>query len=253
VAWLYSQGFLSGLFGPRDLVAMATRTAAQILKWDHALGSLEPGKRADLLVVDGTAADPYESLVRATETAVRLVLINGVPRCGTRELMDALGAGDQTIRIGGESRRLFLRQETVPGEVAAVPLATARSILADAFRDIRRLARELESRPVRRAERGAVPADASEPVVWTLALDETRETGVELRPRLPYSGPRDFTGPEPFSSRAARKAASAKLSEILQPIALDPLTMIDDADFVEQIAAQPNVPGAIRSGLRGFF
>jgi hypothetical protein len=255
VAWLYSQGFLDGLFSARDLVAMATRTAAQILKWDGALGSVEAGKRADLLVIDGAGGDPYESLVRARETSVRLVLINGVPRYGTRELMDALGGGDQTVRVGGEMRRLFLGQETVPGEVAALPLATARSMLAGALRDIRKLARELESRPETRAARRRrdLPLDAPEPVVWSLALDETRDTGVELRPRLPYSGPRDFTGPEPFSRRAARAAASAKLSEILRPIALDPLTVVDDDDFLDQVASQPNVPKAVRDGLRGFY
>jgi hypothetical protein len=254
VAWLYSQRFLDGLFAARDVVAMATRTAARILKWDRALGSLEPGKRADILVIDGTAGDPYESLVRARETSVRLVMINGVPRYGVRELMDPLGGGDQTVRVGGETRRLLLAQETVPGEVAALPLTTARSVLAEAFRDIRKLARELERRPDTRAARSrAVPADAPEPPVWTLALDETRDTGLELRPRLPYSGPRDFTGPEPFSRRAARAAASAKLSEILRPIALDPLTVVDDRDFLDQIAAQPNVPEAVRAGLRGFY
>jgi len=254
VAWLYSQRFLDGVFSARDLVAMATRTAAQILKWDAVLGSVEAGKRADLLVVDGAAGDPHDSLVRARETSVRLVVINGVPRYGTRELMDPLGGGDQTVRVGGETRRLFLRQETVPGEVAGLPLATARSVLSGAFRDIQKLARELESRPdTRPARRGAVPVDAPEPVVWSLALDETRDTGVELRPRLPYSGPRDFTGPEAFSRRAARAAASAKLSEILRPIALDPLTVVDDGDFLDQIAGQPNVPEAVRDGLREFY
>jgi hypothetical protein len=252
VAWLYSQRFLDGLFGPRDLVAMATRTAAQILKWDAALGSLEPGKRADLVVVDGTAGDPHEALVRARETSLRLVVVNGVPRCGVRELMDALGGGDETVRVGGEGRRLLLAQDDVPGEVAALPLGKARSALAGALRDIRKLALEIEKRPDTRSLRRA-PADAPEPVVWTLALDETRDTGLEIRPRLPYSGPRDFTGPDPLSRRAARAAASAKLSEILRPIALDPLTVADDADFLEQIAAQPNVPEAVRKGLRGLY
>ena len=42
VAWLYSQHLLDGLFSARDLVAMATREAAAILKWQKALGTLEP-------------------------------------------------------------------------------------------------------------------------------------------------------------------------------------------------------------------
>ncbi len=254
VAWLYSQHFLQGLFSPRDLVAMVTRTAAGILKWDAVVGSIESGKRADLLVIDGAAGDPYQALVRATETSVRLVVINGVPRYGVRELIDPLGGGDQTVRVGGEARRLFLKQETVPGEMAALRLSAARSALASAFRDIRKLARDLENRPPDAlAARRAVALDGPEPVVWSLALDEIRDTGLELRPRLPFSGPRDFTGPERLSRRAARATASAKLSEILQPIVLDPLTVVDDANFLDEVAAQPNVPEAVRTGLRDLY
>ena len=62
VAWLHSQHALNGLFTARDLVAMATREAARILKWQGVLGTLGAGKRADLLVIDGKAGDPYEAL-----------------------------------------------------------------------------------------------------------------------------------------------------------------------------------------------
>ena len=40
VAWLHSQQTLNGLFSARDIVAMATRDAARILKWDKSLGTL---------------------------------------------------------------------------------------------------------------------------------------------------------------------------------------------------------------------
>ena len=59
---------LNGLFSTRALVAMATREAARILKWQHALGTLEAAKRADILVVDSVGGDPYETLIRAKET-----------------------------------------------------------------------------------------------------------------------------------------------------------------------------------------
>ena len=49
--------------------------------------------------------------------------------------------------------------------------------------------------------------DAPEPVVWSLALDEIQATGVDLRPRLPFNGPRDFTGPDRVSLRAASGSA----------------------------------------------
>jgi hypothetical protein len=233
---------------------MVTRTAARILKWQDVLGSLEPGKRADLVVIDGTSADPYDALLRATEASVRLVLINGIPRYGTQELMGLLGGGDETVRVGGETRQLFLRQDTVPGEVAGLTLGAAQAALANALQAIRERARELETAPpdTRRMARAAA-LDAPEPVAWSLALDEIRDTGLDLGPRLPYSGPRDFTGSERALHQAARAASLPPLSEVLQPIALDPLTVVDDADFLDQVAAQPNVPEAVRTGLRRLY
>ena len=73
-------------------------------------------------------------------------------------------------------------------------MSAAKTALREAFRDLPELARELEAPKPKSVKRGAL--DAPEPVVWSLALDEIRDTGVELRPRLPFNGPLDFTGPE---------------------------------------------------------
>jgi hypothetical protein len=252
VAWLFDQLLLGGSFRARDLVAMATRTAARILKWEHVLGSLEPGKRADLLVIDGTSSDPYGALLHAKETALRLVMINGVARYGRPELMAKLAPGDQTLKVGGQTRRFFLRQATADPDVHAVALSTARDTLAEALADVQKLARDLE-KPARAAARVRRPLDGPEPTVWTLALDEIRDDGLELRPRLPYAGPRDFAGPSHLAPRAAARAASPPLSELLGPIALDPLSVADDGNFLAQIEAQPNVPLAIRQALRQLY
>lgn len=247
VAWLYSQHALNGLFSARELVAMVTRDAAAILKWHQALGTLEPGKRADLVVFAGKTGDPYEALIHAKETSIRLVMINGVARYGMPSLLDSLGARGETLRVGGTTRRLFLKQETADPDVGAVSMSAAKTALRGAFHDLPKLARELESPIPKSVKRGAL--DAPEPVVWSLALDEIRDTGVELRPRLPFNGPRDFTGPE----RGQLRAASAPLSTILQPITLDPLTVADDPNFLQEIASQPNVPEAVRNGLARLY
>jgi 5-methylthioadenosine/S-adenosylhomocysteine deaminase len=88
--------------------------------------------------------------------------------------------------------------------------------------------------------------------VWTLALDETHDTGVELRPRLPLAGPRDFTGPKRVA-RSVTARAAVPLSQLLEPIRLDPLTVADDDDFLAQIAAQPNVPAPIKEELAQLY
>ncbi|MEO8450443.1 MAG: amidohydrolase family protein [Gemmatimonadota bacterium] len=243
VAWLWSEK-LGGLFSEREVVAMATRNGADILKWSKALGSLEAGKRADLLVIDGTSDDPYRALIRATEKSVQLVMINGVARYGITPLMEALSPGGEKIKVAGESRRLFLTQETADPDVRQVTLKTATSQLKKAFRDIVKLARALE-KPKKEAKRAL---DRPE-LTWTLALDEIHETGADLRPRLPFDGPNDFTGPE----IEAAKVAAGPLSSLLSPIVLDPLTVMDDAKFLDRIEAQPNLPDEIRTGLRGLY
>jgi 5-methylthioadenosine/S-adenosylhomocysteine deaminase len=209
VAWLYSQHMLQGLFGARDLVAMATRDAAAILKWHRALGTLEPSKRADVVVIDGKVGDPYEALIKSRETSIRLVMINGVARYGLPALMGALGPGGEALRVGGKTRRLFLEQETGDPDVANVSLSAARSTLRAALQDLPELARELEKPKMKKARQAAL--DAPEPVVWSLALDEIQDTGIDLRPRLPFSGPRDFTGPNRVSLRAAAAAVNGLL------------------------------------------
>lgn len=247
VAWLCSQHLLGGLFSARDLVAMATREAAAILKWGNSLGALAPGKRADLLVVTGKAGDPYEALIRARETDLRLVMINGVGRYGMPGLMGALGLQGEALRVGGRPRRLFLQQANADPDVASMSLGAATRALRQAFQDLPDLARALEApRPA-----SIVPAalDAPQPVVWSLALDEIEATAVDLRPRLPLNSPGDFTGPD----RVSVHAAAAALSTVLQPVVLDPLTVADDPTYLSRIASQPNMPELVRSGLAGLY
>ncbi|HKZ07957.1 MAG TPA: amidohydrolase family protein [Methylomirabilota bacterium] len=67
-----------------DVLDMATIEAARVLRWDERIGSLEPGKAADLTVLDGGAPhlfptqDLVTELVRfASRAEVTDVLVNG--------------------------------------------------------------------------------------------------------------------------------------------------------------------------------
>jgi 5-methylthioadenosine/S-adenosylhomocysteine deaminase len=243
VARLVSQA-QGGVFSDREIISMATRVAASILQWSRALGTLEAGKRADILVIEGKAGDPYAALLEAQETAIRLVMINGVARYGMPVLMQRLGAPGDSVRIGGRARKVYLQQATVDPVVAAISLGDARDMLKDAFRRLPELARKLEQAP-------AAPPRAlgrPEPLVWSLALDELGETGVDLRPRLPLRGRREFTGPKRLASRAA-----APLSTILEPLDLDPITVADDARFLDQIGTERNLPEFIKAGLKTLY
>ena len=75
-------------------------------------------------------------LIRAKETSIRLVMINGVARYGMPALMKELGPKTEAIRVGGRERRVFLEQETADPAVSAVSLSEARAALSAAFRDL---------------------------------------------------------------------------------------------------------------------
>jgi hypothetical protein len=74
-----------------DLVATCTRNPAKLLNWGH-VGMIKVGMTADLIVVDakGGAANPYRSLIEATETNVQLVTIGGDPRYGDEAILKQL-------------------------------------------------------------------------------------------------------------------------------------------------------------------
>jgi cytosine/adenosine deaminase-related metal-dependent hydrolase len=145
VAWLYSQQMLGGRFSAKDLLAMATRDAAKILKWDRALGVLEANMRADLVVVKGKAGEPYEAFISAKETDISLVVINGIARYGVPPAMQALGAKGEALKVGGQSRQIFLQQATGDPDVAQVTLKAATTKLRKAFKDLKTLARGIET------------------------------------------------------------------------------------------------------------
>ena len=79
-----------GTFSDFELLSFATRNAAQILRWQDQLGTLEASKRADLLVVSGAGGDPHQHLFSRSEHDVELVVINGIPRYGTSTTMRRL-------------------------------------------------------------------------------------------------------------------------------------------------------------------
>ena len=230
------------VFSEREIVAMATREAAAILKWEGVAGSIEAGKRADLLVVDGATADPYTGLLKSDETSIRLVLINGVPRFGRSDLMKKLGGAGETVRVGGKPRMVNLREANADPVIGAMTLSAARERLSDALQRLPELARDLER------GRGGPRAVPGGPPVWFLALDELAETGMELRPRLSLPGRRASTGPA-----LTARAAGAPLSKIVEPLRLDPLTVADDGDFLDRIEAQTVLPSFVREGLRGLY
>jgi 5-methylthioadenosine/S-adenosylhomocysteine deaminase len=73
-----------GALSARDALWMATREGARALGLEHEIGSIEPGKRADLILIErdrphlAPDADPWSTLVYATRGSdVRLTMVDG--------------------------------------------------------------------------------------------------------------------------------------------------------------------------------
>ncbi len=73
-----------GILAARDVLWMATRNGARTLDLDADIGSIEPGKRADVIVVDrdrphlAPGPDPYSTLVYAARGSdVRTTIVDG--------------------------------------------------------------------------------------------------------------------------------------------------------------------------------
>ncbi|MFG2824069.1 amidohydrolase family protein [Kitasatospora sp. NPDC048365] len=216
----------AGAVSEQELVAMATRDAARILRWDGALGMLRPGLRADLLAVATTDADPYRGLVAARDGDIRLVAIGGTARYGEAGLMRSLVAPGARLEEPMPERLVNLDDPDGDPLVAGVTLAEAT----------RRLTGALASLPTLGAGPGPLAVPGERPT-WRLALDEIQQTGAELRPRLP------------FGDRPSGPVVDLAPLAALTALGLDGLTAGADAAYRTTLAGEANLPAGLRAAL----
>jgi hypothetical protein len=162
-------------------LALATRNAAEILNWQGFVGSLEPGKKADLFAIS-SASEILMTDCQERREFVSLVLINGIPRLGTPGLMKHFNISGESIRVGGSSRILNLAQETADPDVGKLTLSSSKASLADALKNLGKLSADVQKAAPRSfsVSRAAL---ADEPPRWFLALDELENTGTTMRPK----------------------------------------------------------------------
>lgn len=65
------------VLSPKALVQMVTKNAAKVLGLQTVLGELAVGRKADLVVIGGDRARPYDALLAAAPKDVRLVAVGG--------------------------------------------------------------------------------------------------------------------------------------------------------------------------------
>jgi len=160
-----------------DLLALATRNPAQILGWDDGVGTIETGKRADLLIVTGYSSDAHAHLFACGEHDVELVVVNGVPRYGASRLMRKLlgqaAANGEARSAGGRARLFYLEQRSGDPDVGELTLEEAADLLADGLHRLPHLAKEMVEHPT------------LDPHATFLVLDHEEDEGFDQRPHLP--------------------------------------------------------------------
>jgi 5-methylthioadenosine/S-adenosylhomocysteine deaminase len=252
VAKLYSDAN-GKLFSDFELIAMATANAARIIKWDQELGTLEKGKRADLVVVKGQGNDPHKTLLQASEKSIALVVVNGAPRYGDATLMRKFGSkGMEAKTIGKQSKLFNLQQLTQDPVVGGLTLSAATKKVKDGLLNIKKLAtRSLPLRGMmdKQGNRFLVPLkpplQAHEEPEWVLVLDHNEDEGEAVRPNFDPMAKHGL----PF-----KKIAPMEITpDVLVPIRLDALTVAGDRTFFKKVAAQMNLPDYVKTGLKKMY
>lgn len=94
-----------GLISAKQLFEMATLVPARIARIDDKTGSLKPGLAADLFLLRGDTANPFDALAAAKPEDVMLTIIDGVPLFGAPDHMSAAGiTAVETVNLCGQDR-----------------------------------------------------------------------------------------------------------------------------------------------------
>jgi 5-methylthioadenosine/S-adenosylhomocysteine deaminase len=209
-----------GLFSSEDLVRMATITPAKMTQWDPYIGSIEAGKKADLLVVSGGSADGYGRLLEVNESDVVFVFINGRARLAREELAIFDPSAQEVVTIGGTEFVLDLHEDTST-PLDGMRLSTAVAKLTYGLEHIPELGKTLP----KALEHTLKFAPAA---TWGIELDYD-DASLHHGLKLAIADPIDPTQ--------------------LYPMELAPITEVDDPNFRSSLRANGNIPDFLRTAL----
>lgn len=217
IAKIVSQ-HLGGLFSDQDLVRMVTSTPARMLGWHPLVGTLEVGKKADLVILDGASLDPYAQLVAAFEDDVLAVIVAGRPRHGRMGLLDFDSDKQERFVIGGRDYALDLN-ELGHDPLSGLSLGTAIATLANGLAKLPELA-----------------AQAPTPTTISFNVIERQALSIDF----------EFEEDEDFKAlQTAIRGAAPKL----RPLPMAPITAVDDPNFHHQLKTNINLPDFVKDML----
>ncbi len=106
----YNSNYLDGYFDDRQLVDMATINAAIATSTQDKLGSLSPGKLADITIFSGNGS-ALRRIIEGNNEDVQLVLKDGRPLLGAPVLISAFGEACEDLDVCGAPRQICAEQE----------------------------------------------------------------------------------------------------------------------------------------------
>ncbi|MCD4654029.1 amidohydrolase family protein [bacterium] len=108
-----NQDHFGGILTAQDLAEMVTCNAARAVALDHMAGTIEINYRANIMIIPGDAAQPYDALLNSTAGDVRLTVVGGRPLYGDADLMDYFPwmTGQEDITICSVAKRIDITVE----------------------------------------------------------------------------------------------------------------------------------------------
>ncbi len=248
VAKLFSDA-KGGIFTDEELVRMVTVNPAITLQWENHCGSIESGKKADLLILKGQTKEAYRHFISAREKDVSWVIIDGIPRFGTTRLMKKFLNRKEKILLNGSERLLYLG---LSGQINPIDLKInykqAKKLLTKGLRDLPTLATAVESR-----DSAFALGSSSNPASgfdldskWIIEADHSDHGDVCGRHHIRLNGERT-------TIEDGYVEAADPLSEILEPMLLDESNVEDDKWYFKRLATQINLPEYLKLELPTFY
>jgi len=237
---------LGNVFSNKELVSMVTSNAAKILKWDETIGSIQSGKKADLLVLNGkkggAGGDAYKKLIDAKEQNISFVIIDGWPRIGYKRLMDKFNIKSEKVQIGTSVRYIYLNNEADNPIEIDISFKGAKKLLKQGMKNLKQLAAGVETGSGIFA--GAVD-HSNKKTKWFIESDHEDRPESSQRHHLEYEN--EKTGGDYLLE------AAEPLSDILGSMELDESNIADDRPFFKNLAVQKNLPEYIKLNLPTYY
>jgi 5-methylthioadenosine/S-adenosylhomocysteine deaminase len=212
-------------FTSEDLVRSVTAGAAALPGWEQYLGHITAGSMADLLVIRGTDGDPWDRLIAATERDIDLVTIHGIPRYGSKQLMEGLHTAPdyplEPYSVNGDEKAFDLHAASSP--VNDISFAKAVEVLQDGMSDLPARAAEAEDKEA------ALLAGGMELETFTVELDNEYD-------------------PSPDELAAFDGALLADV-EMPKSVPLDP-PIVGAEGYWDLVDEQPNIDDALKAALK---